>query len=201
MFNQYGKGKSQWTLVSNDRIYRDNRVYVLCRCSCGNEKEVIYKNYKSGASKSCGCVGKKKTIKRNTKHTLRFSKEWRAWQAMKNRCYNKNVPGYKNYGGRGIKVFKLWKDNFMQFYTYMGEAPVGTTLDRIDVNGNYEPGNVRWATRKQQSQNKRNNHKINGVCISEISKSLGGGHSLVAKRLNRGWELERAITTKTNASN
>lgn len=118
---------------------------------------------------------------------------------MKNRCYNKNFTQYENYGGRGIRVCDEWRHDFMAFYNYVGEAPDGKTLDRINTNGNYEPDNVRWATAKEQGRNKTNTRKINGVCISEISKKLGGRHSLVAKRIRRGWSIDRAITEQTHA--
>lgn len=118
---------------------------------------------------------------------------------MKNRCYNKNTIAYHNYGGRGITVREEWRKSFMSFYNYVGDAPANTSLDRIDNEGNYEPGNVRWATRAEQSRNKRNNKRINGVCISDISRSLGGNSSMVGKRLRRGWSLERAVIEQTHA--
>lgn len=183
-----------WRVLSTKVIEIDNRKYLNCRCECGTERNVIIKNLKSGQSKSCGCVGRKKVIDRNTKHNKRFTKTWRVWQAMKNRCYNKKLPQYHNYGGRGIKVCDEWKNDFTAFYNFIGDIPENMSIDRIDNDKDYEPSNVRLATPKQQSQNKSNNRKINGVCISEISKSLGGNHSLVAKRLNRGWDLQKAIT-------
>lgn len=188
-----------WTVLSEEKIYRDNKVYLRCRCECGIEKDVIIKNLKSGQSTGCGCLKRKRLSERNTKHNKRFTKEWRAWQAMKNRCYNKKMIQFKDYGGRGISVCEEWRNNFLAFYTHVGDAPQGTTLDRIDTNGNYEPGNVRWATTKEQGQNKSNNHKINGACISDIGKSLGGNHGLVIKRLKRGWPIERAISEKSHA--
>jgi len=196
MNNKY----NSWVVLDSNEIHRDNKIYVKCECECGNTKEVILKNLKTGRSKSCGCVGRKKTTDRNTKHGMRLTKTWRIWQAMKNRCYNKNTIQYNNYGGRGIEVCDDWKNSFMSFYNDVGEAPADKSIDRINNDGNYEPNNVKWSTSKQQCQNKGNNRKINGVCISEISKSLGGGHSLVAKRLKRGWSVDRAINEKTNAS-
>jgi hypothetical protein len=189
-----------WTVLNPQKVYRDNKVYLLCRCECGVEKEVIIKNLKSGVSASCGCVGRRKTTERNYKHGLRFSRTWRIWRNMKSRCYNPNIKQYKNYGGRGIIVSEKWKDDFLAFYKDVGDIPEGYSIDRIDNNGNYEPDNVRIATAKEQCQNKTNNRKINGRCISTISRELGGEHSLVAKRLKRGWDLEKAITEKTYAN-
>lgn len=118
---------------------------------------------------------------------------------MKNRCYNKNVIQYKDYGGRGIRVCEKWKNDFISFYNDVGEPPEDMSLDRIDNNGNYEPSNVKWSTIKEQTRNRRSNRKIDGVCISDISIGLGGSHSLVAKRIKRGWSIKKSITLKSNA--
>jgi hypothetical protein len=193
------KKHNLWTVLSTEKIYRSNHVYLSCRCDCGTVRDVIIKNLKSGVSSSCGCERNRKTTERNTKHGKRFTKVWRVWQDMKARCYNKNRRQYCNYGGRGIKVCDEWRNSFIAFYEYIGDVPKGKTLDRIDNNGNYEPGNVRWATPKEQCQNKTNNHKIKRRCISEIDKDLGGRGSLVSKRLKRGWSLERAITERSHA--
>jgi hypothetical protein len=192
---KYGR----WTILNEKKVYKNDKVYLSCLCECGTKRDVIIKNLKSGISKSCGCVGSRKTIERNTKHGLRYTRTWTIWRNMKSRCYNKNLPQYKNWGGRGIKVCDEWKDDFLAFYNFFGDIPKGKSIDRIDNDGNYEPGNVRLSTAKEQCSNKSNNRKINGICISEISKTLGGKHSLVAKRLKRGWSLERAITEKSYA--
>ena len=88
----------------------------------------------------------------------------------------------------------------MSFYNVVGDVPDGKSIDRIDNNGNYEPENVKWSTINEQNRNRRSNRKINGVCITDISRSLGGGNGLVGKRLKRGWSLEKAITEKSYAS-
>ncbi|MEI6532488.1 MAG: hypothetical protein WCO06_01470 [Candidatus Roizmanbacteria bacterium] len=189
-----------WKVINEEKIYVGERVYLMCQCDCGTIKKVIIKNLKSGVSQSCGCIRSKNLIERNTKHNKRHTKIWRIWQAMKNRCYNKNFTQYERYGGRGIKVCDSWKNEFISFYKDMGNPPVGKTLDRIDNNGNYEPSNCKWSTPREQMRNKSSNHKINGICITDISKSLGGGHALVGKRLKRGWSVEMATTLKTNAN-
>lgn len=187
-----------WTVLSEEKIVFQNRVYLLCKCDCGTLRNVIVKNLKTGISSSCGCIGSKKIIDRNTKHGKRYTKIWRVWRAMKTRCYNKNIIQYRDYGGRGIKVCDEWL-NFENFYKDMGEAPDGLSLDRINNNGDYCKENCRWSSVREQSRNRRSNRKINGVCISDISVNLGGKQSLVDKRLKRGWSTEKATTTKSNA--
>lgn len=190
-----------WTTYDDsNKIIIGNKTYLACRCECGAIKNVIVKNLKSGTSKNCGCVRSRKTIERNVKHNKRFTREWRIWRAMKTRCTNENQPQYHNYGGRGIQVCKEWSENFMSFYNDMGESPEGYSLDRIDVNGNYCKENCKWSTVSEQLRNKTNNRKINGICITDIDKSLGSKQGMVAKRIKRGWTEKRAITTKSNAN-
>jgi len=187
---------NSWLVLGEEKIHKENRVYLKCICDCGTLRDVIIKNLKSGVSSSCGCIGRKKTIERNTKHGKRYTKVYKTWQDMKARCSNKNMKQYKDYGGRGIRVCDEWEGDFMAFYKVVGDAPKNMTIDRIDNDGNYEPSNVKWSTVSEQCQNKRNNRKIDGVCINEIDKKLGGRSGLVSKRLKRGWPIKRAITEK-----
>jgi hypothetical protein len=138
-----------------------------------------------------GCTQKAKRSKENP--------EWRAWstwQAMLNRCRNPNVNGYENYGGRGISVCERWLE-FQPFYSDMGAPPKGASIDRIDNNGNYEPGNCRWATRKEQSTNRRNRREIThaGITMSltEWARQLGVPRRLLQVRMDRGWNVERML--------
>lgn len=188
---------NKWTVVGDEIIINNNK-FLLCRCECGTEKLVRLKNLKSGISKNCGCVRNNKTTLRNTAHGKRYDKIWTVWNCMKQRCYNKNNLGYKNYGGRGITVCDEWKDDFMSFVKDMGDVPSGMSIDRIDNNGKYCKENCRWATKTEQNRNRRSNVKINGVCLSVISKELGGTNDLVGKRLRRGWPIEKAITLQSN---
>jgi len=126
--------------------------------------------------------------------------EYHSWVAMLQRCYNKNSKDYKNYGARGISVFPLWKESFEAFFMMMGPRPTPQhTLDRIDCNGNYVPGNVRWETRDAQTRNKRDNVKLTlrGETRT-VSKWAEDSDCPVTaftiyKRLKRGWEPERAV--------
>lgn len=123
-----------------------------------------------------------------------------AWQAMKKRCCEPNHRSYKHYGGRGITVCDRWQ-TFDNFYADMGEQPPGHTLDRIDVNGNYEPSNCRWATAHEQSRNRRTNRLIefNGetLCVVDWARRVGIHQNTLWQRIITGWPVERALTEPT----
>ena len=125
-------------------------------------------------------------------------KSYNIWRKMIDRCCNERHPTYKYSGARGIKIKYEWH-NYYNFVADVGEPPDGMTLDRIDNNGNYTPENCRWATRKQQANNRRDNRRItfNGVTktISEWAEQLGTKHQVVSSRLSRGWAEAEALTT------
>lgn len=136
----------------------EKRKRGLFLCVCGNEFEAIISQVKNGNTRSCGCITKKLKSESLTTHGLTNSQTLSSWNAMVTRCTNPNSINYKRYGAAGIKVCDRWLNSFPCFLKDMGERPSrGHTLDRFpDIHGNYEPGNVRWATRKEQSENKKN---------------------------------------------
>lgn len=161
----------------------------LCRCDCGNLVEVDASHLKNNGIKSCGCL-KKKAIW-TVSHGLSKTRIYEIWHGIKNRCYCKKNINYKNYGERGIKVCKNWKNDFKSFYIWAINNGYKDTLsiDRIDVNKNYEPNNCRWVSTKEQANNKRNNRFIEykGIThtISEWSEILNIKRNTLDKRINK----------------
>jgi DNA-binding transcriptional regulator GbsR (MarR family) len=124
---------------------------VKCNCECGNEMTTKLDFVIRGNTKSCGCLA----TKIRTTHGMTNTRTYQTWRAMRRRCNDPNFLRYESYGGRGITVCDEWNASFENFLEYMGERPEGMTIDRINVDGNYEPGNVRWADPKTQTRNQR----------------------------------------------
>lgn len=183
---------------------QDGNIHWLFACDCGTVKPMYAWSVLSGRQDSCGCLGRKRRVLAKTKHGHRRkyqkqTKEYTAWLNIKHRCYDSNRPDYNRYGGRGIKVCDRWLESFANFLEDMGYAPPGTSIDRIDVNGDYEPNNCRWASKWVQASNKRNNTVLhfNGQSktVSEWARALGISRQTLTSRLNQSkWDVEKALT-------
>jgi hypothetical protein len=168
-----------------------------CRCECGNTTRVAGSNLDSGSTKSCGCLRKTRQGGRATKR-IRKGETRLSYESMLNRCFNPRENNYPNYGGRGITVCQRWLDSYDAFVVDMGERPLGTTIDRIDVNGNYEPGNCRWSTPRAQAENRRNARILTAFGKTQSLKRFAEEYNVapgtLATRLYRGMGVEEALT-------
>jgi hypothetical protein len=142
-------------LVISRAANRGAQVVWLCRCDCGVEKEARGNNLLSGCTTSCGCASRELITVRNTTHGMTYSHEYAVWCWMLDRCRRPGNSHYEDYGGRGISVCERWANSFEAFYQDMGARPAGLTLERINNDGNYEPGNCKWATLVEQRANRR----------------------------------------------
>lgn len=206
--NLTGKTFSRWTVLRfAGFIPQPNgkkRTMWECCCSCGSIGTVLASNLKQGHSLSCGCLVAETTRARSTTHGYSvaggITKEYLTWQRIKGRCHNPKNHKFPDYGGRGIIVDPSWIDDFPAFLAHVGPCPsTSHSIDRIENDGNYEPGNVRWATRKTQANNKRNNRLLfhNGQTLNatQWAEKTNIPASSIIRRLNLGWSDEKTLTT------
>lgn len=196
--NLIGQKKHMLTII--ERLPNKNgRTQWKYRCDCGNIG--IINSSQFGRTISCGCFRSKKAKEIHTTHNKKGTRIYNIHNSMKQRCLNPKSANYSNYGGRGIKLYKEW-ENFENFYNWSinNGYQENLSIDRIDVNGNYEPNNCRWVTNEQQQLNKRNTPyiKFNNEThsLSEWSIITGINISTLRKRIfNYGWSIESALTT------
>jgi hypothetical protein len=197
LIDRIGERHGRLTVVERapNKSASDTNARWKCVCECGRETVQYGQDLKKGKVVSCGCWNDEKRFK----HGLANTPVHRIWIAMNSRCTNPNLKEYPNYGGRGIKVCERWK-SFENFIADMGVRPDGYSIDRINNDGDYEPSNCRWATTKQQLNNRRNSRilELNGErkTVAEWADHLGVKYDLIRNRVDRyGWSIERALTT------
>lgn len=179
------------------------------KCDCGNETIVRGGALKNGHTQSCGCLQRERTAKAKTIHGLFYDKKsgkrsrlYRVWTSMKERCFNPNSKSYKDYGERGISVHKEWAENYFSFHEWAVKTGYkeGLTIDRKDVNGNYEPSNCRWIPKSQQSRNRRINRYLTfcGIrkSVAEWEEITSIPAKIINQRIRREWGIEKTLTTK-----
>ena len=195
---------SRWTVIGV-APHIGNRPAVRVRCACGTERAIKRHIISGGWSRSCGCLPRDQLIERLTKHgdSRRHGSLYSMWRSMLKRCHEERDRNFANYGARGIMVCAKWREDFAAFRDDMGPRPSGTTLDRIDNDKGYEPGNCRWATRAEQTRNTSRNVRLtlNGetMCLSDWALRAGMNRGTLRGRLRNGWSLEAAITAPSKA--
>ena len=190
--------------VENDK---HNQARWKCLCECGNYTVAVTSELNRGNVRSCGCLSREISKKVNFKHGFKYTRLYEIWGSMKKRCYNPNSPNYKYYGAKGIKICDEWKNDFKSFHDWAfangydeNAEYMKCTIDRIDVNGNYEPSNCRWVDVKTQERNRGNNNFITynneTHCIGEWAEILGINYITLHQRIRKyNWSIERAFTT------
>lgn len=166
----------------------------ICVCDCGNKTSVLITNLTGGKSKSCGC---QKNLMGKLIHGLSKTGSFHSWVEMLRRCENPDAINYHLYGGRGITVCERWH-KIENFFEDMGERPEGKTLDRIDTDAGYCKENCRWATKREQLLNKRNNRRIlfdgRNLTVAEWADVTGINRNTIVGRLNSGWSPDRILS-------
>ena len=178
----------------------------VCLCACGETTEVNANKLRFGVTKSCGCrKGRVATArnKANAKHghalTRNPSPTYRVWRSAITRCEYPSHRAFKSYGARGISMCSEWREDFRVFLKDMGERPEGYSLDRIDSEGDYEPGNCRWVFALEQAKNTRANVRLTfqgeTLILADWAQRLGAAPNALRMRLQRGWSVEKALST------
>lgn len=178
----------------------------LCKCDCGREVSVLSSDLKTGHTKSCGCLQKEDIAKRSVTHGKSKTRLYSIWNGIKNRCYNQNQRSYQHYGARGITMCPEWKDNFDTFYIWAmcNGYKEGLSIDRIDVNKGYFPGNCRFANSFAQALNRTDNRFITynkkTQTLKEWADEVGLAYSCLLWRIDNGWDIGKALYTPSRRS-
>lgn len=196
--DKYGR----WNVIGDESVIRFKNKHWLCKCECGTEKFVNEYKLIHGLSISCGCYSRESVSKRMKVHGISHTKIYSEWQHMRRRCLP-NAECKKNYYDRDIKVCEEWQNDFEAFYDYVSKlehyGEKEYSLDRINNDKNYEPGNVRWASCKEQSRNKTNTIHVNykGIdwILCELLEKKNLPYQTIRRRIKNGWSIEKAIDT------
>ncbi len=198
-----GQKFGRLTVLGYFRSHPKTGVFFMCACNCGTFKQLPGVRIRKGDVTSCGCFQKENAAAVQTKHgdssNGRISPEYKAWSGMVLRCKKRSGKTYKNYGKRGIRVCERWRD-FRNFLSDMGRKPTLLhSIERKDVNGNYEPDNCKWATQSEQARNKRNNVKFDffgeRLTIVDLAKRCSIPYPTLYQRLRvSNWDLAKAMS-------
>lgn len=190
------------TILGEPFAWKRGRAAVTCLCTCGTRKTVLLSDLKGGKVLSCWCLHRERAArmgKANATHGESASgPEYKAWRSMLDRCCRASHKHFDRYGGRGISVCQEWRDDYLAFLEHIGRRPSSQhSLDRIWNDGNYEPGNVRWATDQQQNRNRSGvvHLEYQGIClpVAEWADRTGIDQATIKSRLRRGWWASQAL--------
>lgn len=194
-----GQKFGKLTVLSYKEVDRNSQRVWSCKCDCGNYTSVSTGALRSGNTSSCGCYNVEKFREVVTKHGMSSLPEYKAWLTMKQRCINPKNKSYPDYGGRGISVSEEWANSFEKFINDLGRRPSDKhSVERVDLNGNYEAGNCEWATRDIQNRNKRNNvtYMLDGEVkiVTDIARENNIPLETLRSRLKSGLDIKEAIS-------
>lgn len=213
MDNLIGHKFGMLTVTGDRRGYKQNLTLAVCRCDCGRQYVTRFDYLRKGISISCGCIKRSVVAlagypqlkwQHSRKPDGRSTPEYNSWSAMRGRCINPKHPSWPDYGGRGIAIYPEWL-NFDIFLKDMGPRPPGTTLDRIDHNGDYRPGNCQWADKGIQANNKRScvflEHDGKRMTMKQWSELTGIKYKVLHQRIHQlGWSPKNALTIPVKRS-
>jgi hypothetical protein len=194
-----GRRFGRLTVTRRDGTNHHNFAMWACLCDCGETTRVSTGALIKGNTKSCGCLARDTTGNRARTHGMSKTPEYRVWSLMRDRCSNPNNKKFADYGGRGIAVHATWQTSFEAFFADMGKRPFPRAeIERINNNGNYEPGNCRWATRQEQTRNKRNNHLLTFNGRTQTIAAWAGETGIPARTIRKrvvefGWDVAKAL--------
>lgn len=195
----------RFKVVKREKTNKDNRAMWQCLCTCGNYFVASGKAIRSGNVSSCGCFRKytaASTGRNNATHGETNSRLYNIWRGMKQRCYNENSDAYDHYGRRGIVICEEWKTSFESFYkwAFNNGYKDNLTIDRINVNGNYEPSNCRWETTREQNRNKQHTVYVEYhgelMTVSDIAEIKGVSVQAIYYRLQNNIDIDKPIKEK-----
>lgn len=187
-------------LVIRIGVPSEKSIRWICVCDCGAETLTTTSYLRSGVTKSCGCL---KYASRNATHGMSKTPTYSSWLKMKERCLNPKTINYHRYGGRGITICPEWKYSFEQFFSDMGERPVGTSLERVKNGLGYSKENCIWLLNPLQSQNRRNNTWVlspdgEELVVAEAARRYGIGQSTLSNRIRSGWPAKDLFLAPSN---
>lgn len=194
-----GEGEPYHRPTTDGKPHPDGVIRTArCRCDCGTERDLAIHTLKQRNSRHCGCKMAIINPAIHGTHLMSATPEYKCWAKLKARCLNPNDSSFADYGGRGILVCDRWLTGFEAFFEDMGYKPSPLhSIDRIDVDGNYEPGNCRWATPREQAQNQRTTHYVmlhgEQMALREACRRIGAPYKSVHKRIMAGATFERAV--------